>query len=175
MTEIELYKEFVSSSKFGTIGQITEQFYKKYPEYVAIPITIQEQPQEEDLPRDLILSDKSMLIKKVMFYREQTEKLRNYIHENKIGNPYQGFFDAILEHLENRNQSQEQTVEFCCQSELDGGIKCKTICTDCNPCKSQSEAVEFKDWCDKNTYKLEMREETCFTNSQLYEIFKKEK
>ncbi len=68
---------------------------------VAIPI---EQSKEDELTVDLILADKSMLIKKVMFYREQTDKLRKYITDNKIGKPSQGFFDAILEHLQSVEQ-----------------------------------------------------------------------
>ena len=39
---------------------------------------------------------------KVLFYREQTEKLRKYISDNNIGKPNQGFFDAIYDELQKR-------------------------------------------------------------------------
>ncbi len=34
-----------------------------------------------------------------------------------------------------------------------------------------SDTIEFKDWCDKNTWEHEMRDETYYTTKELYKIF----
>jgi hypothetical protein len=49
---------------------------------------------------------------KVDFYREQTEKIRKWLDENKIGNPCQGFFDAVLKHLESKEGSPGEERRF---------------------------------------------------------------
>lgn len=52
-----------------------------------------------------------LLESKLNFFREQTYKLRDYLHEKKIGKPCQGFFDAILEHLkENEGKHTKEEV-----------------------------------------------------------------
>lgn len=108
----------------------------------------------ENLDDRLMLEQKDTLVKKVMFYREQTEKIREFIHENKIGKPSQGFFDAILEHL----QQQKDNII--------------------------NDAVEFTEWIEKNIYAKGLNgkwykipgvlkgEQFQFTTVELYKLFK---
>jgi hypothetical protein len=47
----------------------------------------------------LTLADRPMLIKKINFYRSETDKVREYIFANNIGEPNQKLWDAILDRI----------------------------------------------------------------------------
>ena len=58
------------------------------------------------------LQETTMYVKQlentVEFYRKECQNLRDYLTENKIGNPNQGLFDAILEHVKENTIMDEQ-------------------------------------------------------------------
>lgn len=59
----------------------------------------------------LAAEDKTTLINKIMFYREQMDKLRKYISDNNIGKPCESIFDIIYTEIETVRQQNQKLNE----------------------------------------------------------------
>lgn len=107
-TEIYMtrYPLVIYECNFLTRAKIESEKNAAFDIEWAKPFTIPEQVTNEE--------DKVDWKYKVEFYREQTKKLRQYIHDNKnIGNHTQGFFDAIYEHLIEQEDKLDKAILKC--------------------------------------------------------------